>query len=198
MTARSLAIAVIILVVASLSLGGYVWHVHRTVVSAVSVSEAQPVAAPVSGPPEQVSLYVAYDSTGTLLPETASIPLPQDRQQRARELLRALITKYLEKNSGHTLAPGSDVRDVYMVEPGLAVVDLNSELANGHRSGILVEELTLASLSQTLTINVSGITHIKFLVEGKERETLAGHVDLMADYDVSEINQMANALQTPQ
>jgi sporulation and spore germination protein len=198
MTQRSLIIALAILLAASFAMGAYAWHMRRTVMPETPVKEAEPVAPPVSGPAEQVTLYMAYDSPGTLLPESISTPLPQDRQLRAESLLHALISRYLEKSSTHPLAPGSDVRDVYLVEPGLAVVDLNADMANGHRSGILVEELTLASIAQTLTTNVSGITRIKFLVDGKERETLAGHADLMDFYDTNEIDQLMGALQPPQ
>jgi hypothetical protein len=77
----------------------------------------------------------------------------------------------------------------------VAVIDFNADLANGHRSGILVEELTIASVVQTLTANVPGITRVKFLVDGKERETLAGHADLTGVYDVNHVGQMASALE---
>ncbi len=198
MTPRSLIIAVAILLAVSLGMGGYVWHMRRTASAEPVPGSAGPVAPPVSGPLQPVTLYVAYDSPGILLPETATLPIPEDRQQRAQEILRALVARYVEKSSTHPLASGSDIRAVYLVDPGLAVIDLNADLANGHRSGILVEELTIASLAQTLMTNLAGITRIKFLVEGKERETLAGHADLMNFYDGSEISQMESALQTSQ
>ena len=81
------------------------------------------------------------------------------------------------------------------MDPGLAVIDFNADLANGHRSGVLTEELTLVSVVQTLSSNVSGITRVRFLVDGKERETLAGHADLTGTYDVANVAQMASALQ---
>jgi hypothetical protein len=179
-------------------MGAYVWHMRRVAVTEIPSTDAQPVAPPASGSSEQVTLYLAYDSPGVLLPEAATIPLPADRQQRARELLRVLINRYLDKSSPHVLAPGSDIRDVYLIDPGVAVIDVNAELANGHRSGILVEELTIASLVQTLSSNVPGITQVKFLVDGKERETLAGHADLTGMYDVNNVGQMAGALQASQ
>jgi hypothetical protein len=77
-------------------------------------------------------------------------------------------------------------------------VDFNADLANGHRSGIFVEELTLASVVQTLSNNLPGITRVKFLVEGKERETLAGHADLTEMYNVNDVAEMASALQASQ
>jgi Sporulation and spore germination len=198
MTSRSLIIAVAILLAASLGMGAYVWHMRRVVQSEAPAADTQPVAPPASGATEQATLYIAYDSPGILLPEAASMPMPEDRQQRALALLRVLIGRYLEKSSPHELAPGSDIRDVYIVDPGLAVIDFNAELANGHRSGILVEELTIASVTQTLSSNISGITRVKFLVEGKERETLAGHADLTGVYDVTNVGQMASALQASQ
>ena len=60
--------------------------------------------------------------------------------------------------------------------------------------GILVEELTIASLVQTVAENIPGVTRIKILVEGKERETLAGHADLTTFYDVSVVSQLAGQL----
>lgn len=198
MTSRSLIIAVSILLAACLGIGAYVWHVRSTVIAELPSKNSQPVAPPVSGATEQVSLYIAYDIPGILLPESANLPLPQDRQERAEDLLRALISRYLDKSTTHPLAPGSDIRNVYLVDPGLVVIDFNADLANGHRSGILVEELTLASVVQTLSANIPGITHVKFLVDGKERETLAGHADLMNVYDVNDFSQLASVLQASQ
>jgi len=105
-------------------------------------------------------------------------------------LLRALLGLYLDKPSPHPLGLGSEIRAVYLVDPGLAVIDLNAAFADGHRSGVLVEELTVASLVQTLAANIPGIARVKILVDGKERETLAGHADLSNFYDVAQVNQM--------
>ncbi|HXY04076.1 MAG TPA: GerMN domain-containing protein, partial [Terriglobales bacterium] len=79
---------------------------------------------------------------------------------------------------------------------GLAVIDLNAALANGHRSGVLVEELTIASLVASLSANIPGITRVKILVDGNERDTLAGHADLTNFYDISAVNQLVAQLQT--
>jgi hypothetical protein len=84
---------------------------------------------------------------------------------------------------------------VYLVDPGLAVIDINAAMADGHRSGVLVEELTIASLVQTLSANVPGILRVKVLVEGIQRDTLAGHADLTDFFDVSAVNQLSTQLQ---
>lgn len=199
MIPRHLLIAVGVMLLAVLVLGFYAGRVRNRVTALpLPAQDARPVAPPAAGPSERVTLYVAYDDAGTLRAQTASIPLPSARQQRAEELLRALLAIYLGKDSPHVLAPGSDVRAVYLVDPGLAVIDLNAAFANGHRSGILEEELTVASLIQTLAANLPGILQIKILVDGHDRETLAGHADLSGAYDAGAVAQLVAQLQAAQ
>jgi hypothetical protein len=191
---RHLLIAVAVMVTVVLGMSFYAWRIRGRVNQADISANMQPVAPPASGPTEQVTLYVAYDDSGLLRPRTVRIPLPAGRQERAEELLQALVDLYLDKSSPHVLGAGSEIRGVYLVDPGLAVVDLNAAFANGHRSGVLVEELTMASLVGSLSANIPGISRVKILVDGKERDTLAGHVDLTNSYDVSAVNQLVTQM----
>jgi hypothetical protein len=199
MIPRSLLITVSVLLLAVLGMSFYAWHMRgRAAAVPVVATDTRPVVAPVAGPTEAVTLFVAYDDLGVLRAQSARIPMPSVRQQRAEELLRALIALYLDKASPHPLPPGADIRGIYLVDPGLAVVDLNGAFADGHRSGVLAEELTVASFIQTLAANVPGILRVKILVEGKERDTLAGHADLSNFFDVSAVNQLTSQLQATQ
>jgi len=199
MIPRHLIIGVAVLLAITLGMGFYVWQMRgRVDRSEVSAVNTQPVAPPVSGPSEQVTLYVAYDDAGVLRPKPVRLPLPAGRQERAAEILRALLTLYLDRFSPHPLGAGSEIRDVYLVDPGLAVIDLNAAFADNHRSGVLVEELTVVSLIQTLSANIPGITRVKILVEGNERDTLAGHADLSNFYDVPAVTQVVAQLQNTQ
>jgi hypothetical protein len=47
---------------------------------------------------------------------------------------------------------------------------------------------------QSLATNISGLTRVKILVDGRERETLAGHADLSGFYDVGQVAELANQL----
>lgn len=188
-------IAVVVMILVALATGFYVWRMPHRAMVPPSAANTQPVAPPVSGPTENVTLYVAYDDSGSLQARAASIPLPVGRQARAEELLRALLDIYLDKSSPHPLGEGSEIRAVYIVDPGLAVIDVNGAFADLHRSGVLVEELTVTSLIETLSANLPGITRVKILVDGNERDTLAGHVDLTNYFDVSAITQLAAQLQ---
>jgi hypothetical protein len=196
---RHFFIALSILLAAVLAMSIYAWHMRgRAAATPVASVDSRPVVPPVAGATERVTLYVAYDDIGVLRAQSAQIPMPSVRQERAEEVLRALIALYLDKTSPHPLPPGADIRSVYLVDPGLAVIDVNAALADGHRSGVLAEELTVASLIQTLSGNIPGILKVKILVEGKQRETLAGHADLSNFFDVSAVNQLASQLQSTQ
>jgi hypothetical protein len=195
MIPRHLQITLGVLVAAALALTLYAWHVRKTVRQPEVAVDTRPLAPPVSGPKENVVLFVAHDEDGTLRAESAQIPMPSGRQQRAEELLRALLSLYLEKNSPHVLGAGSEVRSVFLVDPGVAVIDLNAAFADTHRSGVLVEDLTVTSLIHTISANTQGILKVKILIDGKERDTLAGHADLSDFYDVTAMNQLVTQLQ---
>ena len=197
MSPRQLIIGVAVTAIAALTMVIFTRHEQKRVVQTEAASGySRPVAPPPSGSTEQVTLYVAYDDPGILLPQNSVIPLSSGRQQRAEELLRALMDVYVAKSSPHPMGPGADIRNVYLVDPGLAVIDLNAAFANGHRSGILVEELTVTSLVETLTTNIPGITRVKILVDGKEQETLAGHADLSRFYEVSSVGDVLSQMRS--
>lgn len=199
MIPRHFYIAASVMLSAVLAMGIYAWRMRdRVAVTPAAATDTQPIVAPVAGPTEQVTLFVAYDDVGILRAQAARIPLPSVRQERAEELLHALVALYLGKSSPHILPAGSDIRGVYLVDPGLAVIDINAAFADGHRSGVLEEDLTVASLIQTLVANIPGISKIKILVEGKQRDTLAGHADLSGFFDASAVNQLSSQLQSIQ
>jgi hypothetical protein len=156
-----------------------------------------PVAPPSAGTLSPVQLVIAYDDDGVLKNERQNIPLPTEPTARAKHLLRSLISFYAQKPSPHALPEGADVREVFILKDGLCVVDLNLKFAEGHRSGVMVEEMTIASLVASLGQNVPDVTRVKFLVDGKERETLAGHADLGMTYDVATVQTLMAELRIP-
>jgi len=196
---RHLVIAFAVMLAAAITLFSYAVRMRNDVTgSPVTANDTRPLAPPVAGPTESVTLFVAHDEDGSLHAEAAQIPMPSGRQQRAEELLSTLLSMYLDKNSPHVLGSGAEIRSVFLIDPGEAVIDVNSAFADTHRSGVLVEELTVASLIHTVSVNTPGIQKVKILVDGKERDTLAGHADLSSFYDVTAVNQLAAQLQPGQ
>jgi len=193
---RALAIATALLLAAVLAMGVYLHILRRNERErAQNLPDSRPISAPVAGPPSHVTLYVAYDDPGTVRAKDATVALPADPAQRGREILHGLLGEYVKRPSSHELAAGADVKEVFLVNGNTAVVDTTPAFAEGHRSGVFVETLTVASFVKTLTANLPGVTRVKILVDGKERETLAGHADLEGFYDVVTVEQLLQQLQ---
>jgi hypothetical protein len=70
------------------------------------------------------------------------------------------------------------VRTVFLISGGTAYVDLTGEVASTHPGGSLDELLTVYAIVDALTVNLPSITSVQILIDGKEVDTLAGHVDL--------------------
>jgi len=193
MIPRHLVISVAAMLVLVVTMGIYARHMRRQARELEPpANNTLPVAPPASGPTETVTLYVADDASGALRRQSAQIPLPSGRQQRGEELLRALLRIYQEPGTAHPLSAASDIRSIYLVESGAAVIDVNAAFADEHRSGILAEQLTVNSLVETLAANVQGIQRVRILVDGKARDTLAGHADLSNWFDVTTMEQTGN------
>lgn len=191
MSSRALKFSVVVLLVAALALGAYVFYLKdRVAQPGPTAREFGPLSEPVAGTPAQVTIFEASDDDGALHPRTLTIVVPEERGRRAREILRTLLARYQRDSAPHPLGPAAEVIAVYLVNNNLAIVDVNAGFAEGHRSGILVEELTLASMAETLAANLPGVTRMKVLVEGQERMTLAGHADLIEPYDAAAAETM--------
>ena len=185
-----------VLAMVAVGLGFYALRLRGKVAREAEIAAEQQMAAPVgNGPPQPVTLYLANDSDGTLGKTQVSVVLPAERSERDRAVLRTLMAQYSKAGSSHPVGEGSDVRQVYLMGDDTAIVDTNSSFADAHPSGVLAEELTVASLVVTLNANDNKVTRVKILVNGQERDTLAGHADLQRFYEASNIGQVVKDLQ---
>jgi hypothetical protein len=82
--------------------------------------------------------------------------------------------------------PAAPPQDAQQTGPQLAVVNLTGSFAASHPSGIETETLTVLSICGTLRANLPSVTQVRFLVDGLERPTLAGHADLTRTYLTSD------------
>jgi hypothetical protein len=189
---RHFQITIALLLLAILAMGIYMIRLRHTEQAAgLPGMPAAPPAPPVAGKQERIRVLVAYDDDQALRWRYTSVFMPANRDLRAREALRAVLSQYLQAPSPHPLGKGADIKDVYLIGDDTMVVDTTSQFADGHPSGVLLEELTLTSLIETLSANVPGIAKVKFLVDGQERETLAGHADLMSFYRTAAVHELA-------
>ena len=192
MIPRYQKILVVILLLASLGMGFKLWQLQERAHKRLLAGEATaPTAAPVVAPAEQATLIVANDMDNSLVPQVHSLPLPADPGARARTILGKLLDLYAAPESTHP-APGgaASIGQVFLLPaPGdrnssdqLAVVDLTGTFAASHPSGLETESLTVLSICSTLKANLPTVTEVRFLVDGQQRPTLAGHADLTRTY----------------
>jgi hypothetical protein len=192
MIPRRFQIAVMLLLLGILISGIYIIKItHKEQAKTQLAADERPVAPPVGGRQERIQVLVAYDEDRALRWRETTVFMPEERSLRAKEALRAVLTQYLQSPSPHALGKGTDIKNVYLINYNTLLVDTTSQFADAHPSGILPEEMTLTSLIETLSANLPDVTRVKFIVDGKERETLAGHVDLMSFYEVSAIHELA-------
>ena len=106
-----------ILLLASLAMGGILWHLRqRAHERLVAGLDSAPTKAPAVAPAEKATLMVANDDDNSLLPQVHSLPLPADPGARARAMLARLLEIYAAPNAAHPVpgGPGS-VAQVFLL-----------------------------------------------------------------------------------
>ncbi len=120
--------------------------------------------------------YVSEDGL-RLVPVTREVPFGDTTAQQARYIIDA----QLEPPPDRLLAaipPGTTVRSVFVSADGQAFVDFSPELRSAHPGGSLNELFTVYTVVSTLTANLPALRSVQILIDGREVDTLAGHVDL--------------------
>jgi spore germination protein GerM len=76
------------------------------------------------------------------------------------------------------IPPGTTLRAVFITKSGDAYVDLSREVRTSHPGGTVNELLTVYTIVNALTANLPAVTAVQLLIDGKEVDTLSGHIDL--------------------
>jgi len=121
-------------------------------------------------------LYVAANGL-KLVSAEQDVPYGEGTAQQAREIVNAQLVPAAAP-AVSAVPPGTKLRALFVTGSGEAYVDLSAEFATAHTGGTTDEALTIYTIVDALTINLPAITSVQLLVDGKEVETLAGHVDL--------------------
>jgi len=142
---------------------------------AVAAAPSQPPAPP--GRKIKAHLFYVADE-GTLLTSVErDVTYGEGTIEQAKAIINAQIAPATEPLVSPVPA-GTTLRALFVTEKGEAYVDLSRELAEAHPGGSLNELLTVYALVDALTVNLPAISTVQVLIDGKEVETLAGHVDL--------------------
>jgi len=122
----------------------------------------------------EMTFYFADANERFLVEEKRYITKATTPEGQVIELTAALIdgphTELIPTIPAETV-----VKDV-VINDDMAVIDFNEAFIDHHPGGSTSEIMTIYSLANTITKNMPDLTKVSFLVNGKKRETLTGHM----------------------
>lgn len=140
---------------------------------------ASPAPAAPAGPERKIKATLYYISEDGL-----SLPAVQ-REVAFADSIEEQARRIIEAQLGQAPAPyaspvpaGTSLRALFVGQRGEAFVDLSGDVRTKHPGGSLYELFTVYSIVNALTVNLPAITRVQILIDGKEADTLAGHIDL--------------------
>jgi spore germination protein GerM len=176
---RGLLAIVVIAIVGVLIGTMLVSRVPRLTSQATPRAAAAPAPTAPAPPGRKIKarLFYVADDGMRLTSVERDIAYGEGAVEQAREIVAAQIAPVVEPLVS-AVPPGTTLRAVFLAENGAAYVDLSRELASAHPGGTLNELLTVYTIVNALTVNLPAVTSVQVLVDGKEVDTLAGHIDL--------------------
>jgi spore germination protein GerM len=141
--------------------------------------------APVAAPPAPATaerkitatLYYVADDGAELVGVQREVPFGEPVHEQARRIIEAQIAPVAAPLAS-AVPPGTTLRSLYLTDKGEAFVDMSAEVRTKHSGGALDELLTVYTIVNVLTVNLPAIQRVQILIDGREADTLAGHVDL--------------------
>src|SRR5262245_29848971 len=143
--------------------------------TAATGTTATPPAPP--GRKIKARLFYVADDGSRLTSVERDVAYGEDVEAQAREIIAAQIAQVAEPLVS-AIPRGTTLRAVFITKSGDAYVDLSREARSAHPGGTINELLTVYTIVNALTENLPAVTAVQLLVDGKEIDTLAGHVDL--------------------
>lgn len=155
-----------------------------------SGSPGQPEAARPAGPERKITatLYYVSEDGLSLVGVQREVPFGERVADQARRIVEAQLGHAPEPLAA-PVPPGTTLRGLYVAERDCAddvaatcrrdaFVDLSVEARTRHTGGALDELLTIYAIVDAVTVNLPAVSRVQILIDGKEVDTLAGHVDL--------------------
>jgi spore germination protein GerM len=117
------------------------------------------------------------DDGSELIPTTREVPYSETPADQVRHILEAQLRT---PPDGYVSAipAGTIVRGVFMGSGGEVYVDLSPEAAAGQHGGSQDEALAVFAIVNAVTVNLPAVTAVQILVDGKEVDSLGGHIDV--------------------
>ncbi len=97
---------------------------------------------------------------------------------RVKQALDALLKNPLPESCIRALPEGMQLREAYLDSYGILYIDLPESITVEFQGGSTSEYIAVYSVIHTVFQNFSFVRGIRFLINGKEADTLAGHIDI--------------------
>jgi hypothetical protein len=179
-TGAVLLALVVVVIAVVLTLGNPVEQGELDPVVPESADEG--VEAPEEGIRQQIEVVIFLQSPrrpDRLVPVKRSIFNTISIDQQAGQVLQKLIQGPAPAEGLlPTIPEGAALQKLYLAEDGTAFVAFNRVLLQRHGGGTSGELATVYSIVNSLCVNFPSIQRVQLLVDGVERETLAGHIDI--------------------
>lgn len=124
-----------------------------------------------------VVLFFLSENDTYLHAEEREIPGYSTVIRQAKQAIEELI-KGSQRGYISPFPPETKLLELYMTNDRVAYVDFSKDIVEKHLSGSSAEISTIYSVVNTLTYNFKSIDKVFILIEGRERETLGGHINL--------------------
>jgi spore germination protein GerM len=146
----------------------------------------EPAEAPVASAPTTpketahitATLFFGAPDGQSLAAVRRDVPLAENVVDQGRQILTAQLAETPPAPLVSVIPMGTTLRALYVTDRGDAFVDLSAQLVRGHPGGSLNELLTVYAIVNAVTANLPAVRRVQILVDGKEADTIAGHVDL--------------------
>jgi len=133
---------------------------------------------------ESINEVKLYYSTKDAMYLEAEIYKIENLSNKYEETIKELISGPSSSDLSHTIPEGVEILDI-KIEGSRALLNFNQALVDNHWGGSTGEIMTVYSIVNTIT-QFPEIKAARILIEGREIETLAGHLDLSTDLTADE------------
>lgn len=175
---RALIAVVILLGAVIVAGGGYLLFSGRGGAPEQAAPKEPAFRVPVARPDEPLAVTAYLPSGAHLVPEIIGVKRRPDTPMQAREALAALLTG--QRAAQIPVLRELRLRALFLDASGTAFADLQAAAGGGITGSAGDELLAIYALVNTLTQNFEEIKEVRILLDGREVQTLTGHVDLTA------------------
>ena len=173
---RWMIVGVAVSVVALLAIGVFL-SIDRLVPPRRAEVRESPPPAPAATAHITATLFYGSLDGQALIPLRREVPLADTLVAQGAQILRAQLDG-APAPLVSVIPRGATLRAFYVTDTGDAFVDLSPEVSSAHPGGSLMELLTVYAIVNAVTANLPKVQRVQILVDGREVDTLAGHVDV--------------------